>query len=373
MTNSNIFIERNSPSDEEFFLHQIFVSNGEFVKKDTLLAEVEGAKAVFEIYSEEEGYFYTKFKNGDYIDIETPLGIISKEKKEINSLDAENENSLDLNSLNISKPASKYVKDNNINLESYMDTLSKLELITVEDVKKILNNSKKTERFEIEIKDENINNWAKLNIKDDREPLFLIGGGYGSYQVLELILDSGKYFLEGYFDDNDDNKLDLLGIKKFGSADEDSIIKALKDYKVKNITIAISNNPLIRSKFENLGNNNINLVTLVHSSAIIGNNVKIGEGSTVFGGVHIGPDTEIGKMAFISSNSTIEHHNKIGKAFCCGPNFSSSGIVEIGDFVRTGINVGVEPFVKIGEGVVLASGVIVTKNIEDNEIVKFNK
>ena len=254
-----------------------------------------------------------------------------------------------------------------------MDTLSKLELITVEDVKKILNNSKKTERFEIEIKDENINNWAKLNIKDDREPLFLIGGGYGSYQVLELILDSGKYFLEGYFDDNDDNKLDLLGIKKFGNADEDSIIKALKDYKVKNITIAISNNPLIRSKFENLGNNNINLVTLVHSSAIIGNNVKIGEGSTVFGGVHIGPDTEIGKMAFISSNSTIEHHNKIGKAFCCGPNFSSSGIVEIGDFVRTGINVGVEPFVKIGERVVLASGVIVTKNIEDNEIVKFNK
>lgn len=41
--------------------------------------------------------------------------------------------------------------------------------------------------------------------------------------------------------------------------------------------------------------------------------------------------------------------------------------------MRTGINVGVEPFVKIGERVVLASGVIVTKNIEDNEIVKFNK
>lgn len=373
MTNSNIFIERNSPSDEEFFLHKIYVSNGEFVKKDTLLAEVEGAKAVFEIYSDEEGYFYTKFKSGDYIDIDTPLGIISKEEIETDSFEAEVEQSSDLNSLNISKPAAKYAKENNINLESYMDTLSKLELITVEDLKKVLNNSKKMKRFEIQIKDENINNWAKLNVKKDREPLFIIGGGYGSYQVLELIIDSGKYFLEGYFDDNDDNKLDLLGIKKFGSADEDSIIKALEDYNVKNITISISNNPQIRSKFENLVNHNINLVTLVHSSAIIGNNVEIGEGSTVFAGVHIGPDTEIGKMSFISSNSTIEHHNRIGKAFCCGPNFSSSGIVEIGDFVRTGINVGVEPFVKIGEGVIIASGVIVTKNIEDKEIVKFNK
>ncbi len=373
MNNQNIYIERNSPSDEEFFLHQIYVSNGEYVKKDTLLAEVEGAKAVFELYSDDEGYFYTKFKNGDYIDIDTPLGIISKEEIETDLFEVENEKPSDLNSLNLSKPAEKYVKDYKINLDSHMDNLSKIELITVEDIKKTVSNSNKIERFEIQIKDENINSWKKLNIKEGREPLFIIGGGYGSYQVLELIIDSGKYFLEGYFDDNDDNKLDLLGIKKFGNADENSIIKALEEYKVKNITVAISNNPQIRSKFENLENNNINLVTLIHSSAIIGSNVKIGKGSIVFAGVHIGPDSEIGKMSFISSNSTIEHHNKIGKAFCCGPNFSSSGIVEIGDFVRTGINVGIEPFLKIGEGVVLSSGVIVTKNIEEKEIVKFNK
>ena len=92
MNDQNIYIERNSPSDEEFFLHQIYVSNGEYVKKDTLLAEVEGAKAVFELYSDDEGYFYTKFKNGDYIDIDTPLGIISKEKIETDLFEVENEN-----------------------------------------------------------------------------------------------------------------------------------------------------------------------------------------------------------------------------------------------------------------------------------------
>mgnify|MGYP006261405919 FL=1 len=78
-------------------------------------------------------------------------------------------------------------------------------------------------------------------------------------------------------------------------------------------------------------------------------------------------------MSFISSNSTIEHHNLIGKGFCCGPGFSTSGIVQIGDFVRTGINVGVEPFLKIGNEVVIASGAIITKNIEDKTIVKLNK
>ena len=58
MSKNEIFIERNSPSDDEFFIHKIYINNGEFVKKDILLAEVEGAKAIFEIYSENEGYFF---------------------------------------------------------------------------------------------------------------------------------------------------------------------------------------------------------------------------------------------------------------------------------------------------------------------------
>ena len=373
MTENKIFIERNSPSDEEFFIHQIYVSNGEFVKKDTLLAEVEGAKAVFEIYSDEEGYFYTDFKNGDYVDISDAFALISDKEISKDKQTTEAEELLDYKLLNLSKPAIKFVQDNKIDLESNMNDLSKLELITVDDLKKLINSSPKKERFEIKIKKENLKSWKELNSKEGKEPISVIGGGYGAYQVLELIIDSGEYYLEGYFDHSKNTKLDLLGIERLGNTDKEIIIKALEKYKVKNLIVAISNNPKLRSKFENLGKKDINLVTLIHSSAIIGNNVQIGEGSIVFGGVHIGPDSEIGKMSFISSNSTIEHHNLIGKAFCCGPNFSSSGIVEIGDFVRTGINVGVEPFLKIGKDVVLASGVIVTKNIEDNEIVKFNK
>ena len=64
-----ITIERNSPSDSDFRLLKLFVDNGDFVKKDTVIAEVEGAKAVFEIYSDFEGYFFTKFEVNDYIDL----------------------------------------------------------------------------------------------------------------------------------------------------------------------------------------------------------------------------------------------------------------------------------------------------------------
>ena len=375
MSEEKIFIERNSPSDEEFLVHKIFVSNGEFVKTDTLLAEVEGAKAVFEIYSEREGYFFTKFQPGDYINIDTAFAVLSDtdEFKDKNISDKKEDIKTN-NSLNFSKPAEKYILENNIEMEPFHDDLINIDLITVEDIKKFLTPKNETSRFEIEIVDENINSWKeKIKNKENKEPIFIVGGGYGAYQVLELIIESDKYYPEGYFDDNENTKLDYLGIKNYGKTDIDNINETLKKYDSKNLTVAISNNPEIRAKFLTLKEHKINLTTLIHPSAVIGSNVKIGGGTTIFANVHIGPDTEIGEMSFISSNSTIEHHNKLGEAFCCGPNFSTSGIVEIGNLVRAGINVGIEPFLKIGNNVVLASGVIVTKSIEDGSVIKQNK
>jgi|TARA_Y100000389_G_scaffold192422_1_gene219842 acetyltransferase EpsM len=376
MNKNNIFIERNSPSDEEFLIHKIFVSNGDHVKKDTLLAEVEGAKTIFEIYSESEGYFYTKFQPGDYVNIETAFAIISKAKESFN--EAVSQTSEENNSekkLNLSKPAKKYIDDQNIDLDPFINILKEIDLITVDDIKKTLNKNQDSNRFEVNITKNNIKNWQlKVKDTDNKEPIFIVGGGYGAFQVLDLILKTEKYYLEGYFDDsNKKTKLDLLNIKKFGDTSIKNIENALKPYEVKNLTIAISNNPKLRSKFKTLNKSGINLITLIHPSAVLGTNVEIGYGSTIFANVHIGCDTSIGEMSFISSNSTIEHHNKIGESFCCGPNFSTSGVVEVGDLVRTGINVGIEPFLKIGDNAVLASGVVVTKNINDSETLKLSK
>ena len=375
MSEERIFIERNSPSDEDFLVHKIFVSNGDFVKKDTLLAEVEGAKAVFEIYSEKEGYFFTKFQPGDYINIDTSFAVLSDNNEFIDKNDSGKKKDMPItSSLNFSKPAEKYILDNKINIDNFQDDLINIDLITVEDIKKLSIPQNKSTRFEIEITEENINNWKqKIKNKENKEPIFVVGGGYGAYQILDLIVESDKYYIEGYFDDNKNTKLDYLGIKNYGKIDVENINETLNAYDSKNLVVAISNNPEIRAKYLVLKESKINLITLVHPSVVIGSNVKIGDGTIIFANVHIGLDTEIGELSFISSNSTIEHHNKVGTAFCCGPSFSTSGCVEIGNSVRAGINVGIEPLLKIGNNVVLASGVIVTKTIEDNSVIKQNK
>ena len=306
MSKNQIFIERNSPSDNEFFIHKIYINNGEFVKKDVLLAEVEGAKAVFEIYSENEGYFFTKHKAGDSIDMETPFAVITDDEnyeESDNNQELTDKESIDLK-LNLSKPAMKYIETKGIDIGALSTKLNDMELITVDDIKKLLKSS--DSRFEIEISDQNIEKWKyELSIQEGREPLFIIGGGYGAYQVLDLIIKSKKYFVKGYFDDGEETKLDLLGIQKYGNTELKTINEALKSESIKNVTGAVSNNPKLRAKFVDLSEKDINIVTLIHPSAMIGQNTLVGEGSIIFANVHIGPDSEIGKMSFISSNSTI--------------------------------------------------------------------
>ena len=114
----------------------------------------------------------------------------------------------------------------------------------------------------------------------------------------------------------------------------------------------------------------ISLVSFIHPNTVLGENVEIGDGTLIFANVHIGTDTSIGKLSFISSNSTIEHHNVIGDAFCCGPSFSTSGLVSIGNNTRVGINVGIEPSIKVGDNVVISSGSIVTSNIDSDKTLK---
>ena len=119
------------------------------------------------------------------------------EEKKNNSLEGQSTES----SINLSKPAEKYVADNKIDIQSLTNFLSDIDLITIEDIKQVSKKNHKSERFEIEIKKENLESWGQLNKKEGKKPLFLIGGGYGAYQILDIIVTSSEFYLEGYFDD----------------------------------------------------------------------------------------------------------------------------------------------------------------------------
>ena len=79
---TEIFAERNSPSDEELICIAVLFKNGDFVHKNRVIYEIEGAKAIFEVVSECDGYFYSIVKEGDVFKVGQKIGYIKEVEME---------------------------------------------------------------------------------------------------------------------------------------------------------------------------------------------------------------------------------------------------------------------------------------------------
>ena len=374
-----VIAEKDSPSDEELICVRVLASNETFVGSGTPILELEGAKSVFEVEASGKGYFYSTIKVGDKIAPGSVLGYLtqrilsSEQVSEIfDSQPILAQSVMQTFESRLSEPARQYILENSVALDLIRLELPETGLITTENVKSALELSTFS-KFELKYMTPiSINEWRNaISTHNDRLPCVFIGGGASALQAMELLTLDGRFFPTGYLSKELSNAVDCIGLERIGGTDE-SDFKALAEAKPEaKLVLTTGSSPSFRFfavamskkyKFE--------LVSLIHPSSSIGQNTEIGAGTLIYGGVHIGSDTRIGSGCYISSNSTIEHHNVIGSAFCTGPNFSSSGCVIIGERVRTGISVSIEPFLEIGDDALIASGVTLTKSVKANEVVK---
>ena len=374
---NEIYAERNSTSDEELICISVLAKNGDFIVKNKVIYEIEGAKAIFEVVNEVDGFFYSIVKGGDIFKVGQKIGYISKSELENFSetladqdlsLTALEEHS-DTSTAKFSRPALLYLE----NLTNRLELIDKLKytqtLITVamiKEVEEVLNKSMpKMELSESAFWSEFANQTTSDNF------CALIGGGYGAIQTLDLLNKLGGMKPIGFFSDFSENLLDQIGVPNLGSATTDAIKELREKFPNIKLILTVGSSPEFRIKIAKIFDElSFDLETLIHPSAVISSNVQIGSGTLIFANVHIGAGAIIGKACFISSNSSIEHHNIIGDGFCTGPNLNTSGGVEIGEQVRFGMSVSVEPGIVIGKNCTIASGLVITKNIAEGSLQK---
>jgi acetyltransferase EpsM len=374
---SEIYAERNSPSDEELICISVLAKNGDFIVKNRVIYEIEGAKAIFEVVSEVDGFFYSIIKDGDIFKVGQKIGYITRsELKNFSEKLADQDLSLmtleehsDTSTVQFSQPALLYL-ENSTNRVELIDKLKNSQtLITVSMIKEteeVLNKSiPKLALNESAF-------WLKFaNETAADNCCALIGGGYGAIQTLDLLKILGGMKPIGFFSNVNENLLDQIGVPNLGSATTDAIKELREKFPNVKFVLTVGSYPEFRMKIAKIFDElSFDLETLIHPTAVISSNVQIGSGTLIFANVHIGTGTIIGKAGFISSNSSIEHHNVIGDGFCTGPNLNTSGGVEIGEQVRFGMSVSVEPGVVIGRNCTIASGLVITKNIAEGSLQK---
>lgn len=182
--------------------------------------------------------------------------------------------------------------------------------------------------------------------------LIIIGAsGHG-----KVVADIAK--LNGYEDivflDDDMSKKECYGFPVIGSVSKLSELDG-------DVFVAVGNTQ-IREKIMN-SNNNRNYPILIHPSAVVAQNVKIGEGSVIMAGAIINPDSIIGRGVIINTSSSVDHdcvledfvHVAVGAHLC--------GTVSIGKNAWIGAGATVSNNIQICSGITVGAGALVIRNI----------
>ena len=121
-----------------------------------------------------------------------------------------------------------------------------------------------------------------------------------------------------------------------------------------------------RRVFEKISAWSIALPTICHTSAVVGENVSIGDGSIICAGAVVTTDVEIGRCVTVNFGCTVGHDDRIGDFASISPGANLSGRVTVGEGTDFGTGAIAIPGKTIGAWSVVGAGSVVIRDLPDN-------
>jgi sugar O-acyltransferase (sialic acid O-acetyltransferase NeuD family) len=208
-------------------------------------------------------------------------------------------------------------------------------------------------------------------LRSSKSRLLILGGGNGAIQILDVLATQGiDMEAVGILDDRQElHGTNILGVPVIGSLD--SLESKWNEGDFDSVITSITSNIRVRRElFERAQKNNIPFENVVDPAVKIGIGAMLGQGNLIMAGCILGPFSEIGDNNFFSTVTVVSHHCKFGSHITTGPGVYFSGGVNVGDEVKFGTSIGVEPNLTIGDRAIIASGLAVTSNIDDDKILR---
>ncbi len=198
--------------------------------------------------------------------------------------------------------------------------------------------------------------------------LIIVGAGGMGREVFSWlshsIRDDKQYKVKGFLDDNPE-ALGALpypvkvigGISDYQSREDERCVLSILDPKIKKETA------------ESLSQRGAKFYTLVHPTATLGANVKIGKGCIICPNCILTNDITVDDFVFINTSSTVGHDSVIGKYTSINGKVEITGNVSVGGGCLFGVGAKVIPGRRIGKGVTVGAGSIVIRNVPDGVTV----
>ena len=145
------------------------------------------------------------------------------------------------------------------------------------------------------------------------------------------------------------------------------ILAPLEDYEIAegDVFVVALGEPEYKHKYaEMVAVKGGKFVSVIHPSAYVGKNVKLGIGCIVCPNSTITNDTVLGDHVIVNANASINHDNQIGDFTTICPGCHLAGRVRIGRQVFIGTGASLIPDVSLGDGAYVAAGAVVTKSFD---------
>lgn len=197
------------------------------------------------------------------------------------------------------------------------------------------------------------------------EKIILVGGGGHCKSVIDTIKSSNLYEIYGIIDLAENIGKEINGVKIIDC--DKNLYKYVNNIKNAFITVGSIGNSSIRIKLYRLIKSmKFNIPSIIDSTAILGQNILIKDGTFVGKGAIINNATCIGYNCIINTATIIEHDCIIENNVHIAPRTVLCGGVKIGENSHIGAGSTIIQYKSIGKNTIIGAGSVVVKNIKSN-------
>ena len=362
-----VHLPQSGPNDTTATLSEWSKPHGQWVNKGETIAVAETTKSVFEIEAPAAGYLTVLAPVGATVEVGATIAVLSPVETGVDSvlawLAAQTEPAAP-----VAAAAKAWTMKAELLAQRHGLALAAIpaagDRITEADVQAFIAARQQLPDFP--------------DLVDDRYPanrvqrLLIVGGGNGAVQIIDALAKIAQQRAVAIVDDNTAiHGKRVAGVPILGAIDVERASDLLAAGEFDAAVISISTNIGLRARiFEQWKGRGIPFANVIHPSAVVGLNVRWGEGNVVMAMCHFGACATVGDDNFLSAFCSIEHHNTLGSHCSFGPGVVTSSRVRIGDRVRFGTGIFIEPGISIGAESVIASGLAIWQNIPERSLLK---
>jgi acetyltransferase-like isoleucine patch superfamily enzyme len=341
------------------------------VSAGEIVAQVETSKAVLDVVSPDSGYLLRGAEEGEEVSLVNPLAYVFPTSEVLQAHAARlaeaamRTAAATSNGVRATAPAKRRAVELGIDLAS----LATGELVTAKMVEAAAGNRATAAPPDLPL---------PLHAPSGAERVAVIGAGLGAMQVMDIfapgtcsqtLFRAQQHAVALIDDDQSQWGSRVAGVPVVGGTQqlEGLFAKGYFDTAVCSIGTSVSARTRFRELCEDLG---IPLTNAIDRTARICADVTLGTGNVICAYCHFGVGTRIGDNNVLSAYNSFDHHNVLGTDITTGPGCMTSGLVRIGDRVRLGTGILVEPHLEIGEDAQVASGAVIINSVPPAHAVK---